>query len=178
MLSLTVFNNGGAGSSIELAKANAILDKYDSWDIKREALIPVLQDFQHEYGYIPAPIAALIGQRLDLTLPEIYGVATFYTDFKVLQKAEHRILLCEGIACYMCGSKGLGKLVKEKLGIEHTEVTPDGKWTVERANWCFGACNLMPIVEIDHTVYGNVTAEKLSQLIDDINAGKIKEHHH
>jgi NADH:ubiquinone oxidoreductase subunit E len=167
----------GGGGSIELAQVNAVIDKYEAWDNKNEALIPCLQDIQHLYGFIPAPVASLISQRFNISLPAVYGVSTFYTDFKVIKKAEHRILLCEGIACYHCGIQQLEKVVKDKLGIEHTEVTPDGKWTVERANWCFGACQLMPIVEIDHKIYGHVTAEKLNQLIDDINAGKMDHHH-
>ena len=173
VLSLTVSESGG---SIELAKVNAILDNYNSWDNKHEALIPALQDVQHEFGYIPAPVASLISERFEISLAAIYGVSSFYTDFKVVKRAEHRILLCEGAACYVCGAQGLAKVVKEKLGIEHSEITPDGKWTVERANWCFGACQLMPIVEIDHSLYGKVTPAKLIQLIDDVNAGKGPGH--
>jgi NADP-reducing hydrogenase subunit HndA len=177
-LSLTVFNGSDSGGGIELAKANAILDRFESWDNKFEALIPALQDVQAEYGFVPAPIAALISQRFDIPLPAVYGVSTFYTDFKVVKKAEHRILICEGMACYACGSQPLFKMVKDKLGIEHGDVTPDKKWTVERANWCFGACQEMPIVEIDHTIHCKVTPEKLSKFIDDVTAGKVDDHGH
>jgi len=177
VLSLTVINSGGGGS-IELAKINGIIDKYESWDIKLEALIPCLQDIQHELGYVPAPVAALISERFHIPLPSVYGVSTFYTDFKVVKKSEHRILLCEGMACYFCGSQKLAQFVKEKLGIENMEVTADKKWTIERANWCFGACQDMPVVEVDHSIYTKVTPERLNELIEEVNAGKTDHEHH
>ena len=153
------------GGSIELAKANAIMERYTTWNAN-EALVPMLQEVQHEYGYIPDVLTALISETFDIPLTQIYGVATFYSDFRALPQAEHRVLLCEGLACYVCGSQELHRAVKEKLGIEYGQTTPDNKFILERANYCFGACQLMPMVEIDHTFYGNVTPERLVELID------------
>ena len=171
-MSLSVYDSGGG---IDLAKANSILDKYTEWN-PFEALIPILQDVQHEFGYVPDPIAALVSERFAIPLTQVYGVATFYSDFKVVKKAEHRILLCEGSACYLCGNQPLVKAIQEKLGISYDQVTPDKQWVLQRGNYCFGACQLAPMAEIDHTVYGKLTPEKLGELIDDVNSGKALEH--
>lgn len=153
------------GGSIELAKANAIMERYTTWNAN-EALIPMMQEIQHEYGYIPDVLTALISETFDVPLTQIYGAATFYSDFRALPQADHRVLLCEGLACYVCGSQELHRTVREKLGIDYGQSTPDRKFILERANYCFGACQLMPMVEIDHTFYGNVTPERLVELID------------
>ncbi|HEX2912675.1 MAG TPA: NAD(P)H-dependent oxidoreductase subunit E [Chloroflexia bacterium] len=158
------------GTSIEMAKVNAIFERYTTWNAN-EALIPMMQEIQHEFGYVPDVLAALISEQFDIPLTQIYGVATFYSDFRVLEKAEHRVLLCEGSACYLCGSQALHRAVREKYGVDYGEVTPDGKFILERANFCFGACQLMPMVEIDHTFYGNVTPERLLELIENVTKG-------
>ncbi len=172
-LTLSVYSGGGGG--IELSKVNTILDKYEKWD-PFEALIPILQDVQHELGFIPDPVAALITERFGVPLTQVYGVATFYSDFKVIKKAEHRILLCEGSACYLCGNQPLVTAIQQKLGIDYDQVTPDKQWTLQRGNYCFGACQLAPMAEIDHTVYGSLTPASLGALIDDVNSGKIDTH--
>jgi NADH:ubiquinone oxidoreductase subunit E len=164
------------GGSIELAKANAIMERYTTWNAD-EALIPMLQEIQHEYGYIPDVLTALISETFEVPLAQIYGVATFYSDFRGLPQADHRVLLCEGLACYVCGSQELHRAVKEKLGIEYGQTTPDNKFILERANYCFGACQLMPMVEIDHTFYGNVTPERLLDLIDQTARGEGHSSH-
>lgn len=174
-MSLTIFHGSG-DSGIELSKANAILDRYTDWNAN-EALIPMLQEAQHEFGFVPDVVAALIAERFGVPLEQIWGVSTFYSDFKVVKKAEHRIILCEGRACYVCGSQQLAQAVLKKLGIDYTQATPDKKWVLERANFCFGACQLMPVVEIDHTIYGNVTPEQLVELIDTIGNGTEHEEH-
>lgn len=174
-LSLSVYGSGGGG--IELSKANNILDKYVNWD-PFEALIPILQDVQHEFGYVPDPVAALITERFGVPLTQVYGVATFYSDFKVVKKSEHRVLFCEGTACYLCGNQQLVTALRERLGIDYDQVTPDKQWTFQRGNYCFGACQLAPMAEVDHTVYGSLTPEKLVKLVDEVSSGKPVEHGH
>jgi NADH:ubiquinone oxidoreductase subunit E len=175
-LSLTIFE-GSSGGGIDLARVNAILDRYTEWNAN-EALIPMLQEIQHEFGFVPDVTAALILDRFGVPLEQTWGVSTFYSDFKVRRKAAHRILLCEGTACYVCGSQELARTITKKLGIDYNEVTPDRKWILERANFCFGACQLMPVVEIDHTIYGNVTPERLIELIDEVGNSPAHEGEH
>ncbi len=153
-----------------------ILERYRTWNTN-EALIPMLQEINHEFGYVPDVLAALISEQYDIPLSQIYGVTTFYSDFRALQQGEHRILLCEGSACYLCGSQKLHRAVKEKLGIDYGEISPDKKFVLERANFCFGNCNLAPMVEFDHTYYSHVTPEDLLELIDQAAAGSGHPHH-
>jgi NADH:ubiquinone oxidoreductase subunit E len=180
-VSLTTRGGASEGSnpglSIEMSKVNAIFDRYTTWRAD-EALIPLLQELQHEFGYVPDVLVNLISERFDLPVTQIYGVTTFYSDFRALKQAEHRILLCEGSACYLCGSQTLHKAVKEKLGIDYGETTPDNKFILERANFCFGNCALSPMVELDHTFYSRVTPEELVELIDEIAAGGGGHHSH
>jgi NADH-quinone oxidoreductase subunit E len=165
IVTLSVYDGGGG---IELSKANNILDRYNTWD-PEEALIPALQEVMRDFGQVPAWVAALISERFAIPLPQIYGVATFYNDFKVLERAEHKLMFCEGTACYLCGNKPLYEAAKEKLGIDYNEITPDKKWELARANFCFGACQLAPMVEVDHTFYGHMNPEKLNILIDQVS---------
>lgn len=173
-MSLNIYG-GREGGSIELSKATTILDKYVDWN-PYEALIPILQDVQHEFGFVPDPVAALITERFGIPLARVYGAATFYSDFKVMKKAEHRVLFCEGTACYLCGNQQLVDALRQKLGIDYDQATADGKWTIQRGNYCFGACQMAPMAEIDHTVFGDLTPEKLLKLIDEVNSGKELEH--
>ncbi len=170
-MSLMINRGNAEGSnpqtSIEMSQALAIMERYKTWNAN-EALVPILQEIQHDFGYVPDVMAALISEQFDIPLTQIYGTVTFYSDFRATKKAEHRILLCEGTACYVCGSQGLQRAVTEKLGINYGEATPDGKFILERANFCFGACQLTPMVELEHTFYGNVTPEQLLELIDEI----------
>lgn len=174
-----IINRGGSSegsnplASIDMNRVGEIMARYETWN-PSEGLIPMLQEIQHEFGYVPDALAALISEKFDVPMTQIFGSATFYSDFRVIKKAEHRILLCEGTACYMCGSKDLLNAVKNKLGIDYGEATKDGKFIVERANFCFGACHLMPMVELDHVYYGNVTPERMVELIDQ---AEHNEHH-
>ena len=168
-----IISRGGASEgsnpdgSIELAKVNAIVDRYTTWNAN-EALIPILQEVQRDFGYVPDAVAALVSERFDIPLTQVYGVASFYSDFRIVKQAEHRILLCEGLACYVCGAQELHRSVKEKLGIDYGEVTPDHKFILERANFCFGACQLAPMAELEHTYYGNLNPERLGNLLDEL----------
>ena len=177
-----IISRGGASEgsnpdgSIELAKVNAIVDRYTTWNAN-EALIPILQEVQRDFGYVPDAVAALVSERFDIPLTQVYGIATFYSDFRVEKLADHRILLCEGLACYVCGAQELHRAVKEKYGIDYSEVTPDHKFILERANFCFGACQLAPMVELEHTYYGNVTPERLFGLLDELTTGEGEGHH-
>ena len=178
-MSLTIRRGSSEGSnpgtSIEMSRVNAIMERYETWK-PEEGMIPMLQEIQHEYGYIPDVLAVLISEKFDLPLTHIYAVATFYSDFRALEQAEHRILLCEGTACYLNGAQALHKACKQKLGIDYGETTPDNKFVLERANFCFGNCHLSPMVEMDHTYYSKVTPEDLETLIDEAAAGG-GEHH-
>ncbi len=180
-MSLTIRRGASDGSnpglSIEMSKVAAMFDRYTSWR-PDEAMIPLLQEIQHEYGFVPDVLANLMSEKFNLPLSQIYGVTTFYSDFRATSQAEHRILLCEGSACYLCGAQKLHQAVKAKLGIDYGQTTPDNKFVLERANFCFGNCNLAPMVEMDHAYYSHVTPEELLEMIEEAATGAGENHHH
>ena len=167
------------GAGLDLDKATAILAKYRDWDNGNEALIPVLQEIQNDFGFVPDAIAQMISEQLGVPITRVYGVTTFYSDFRIQQKAAHRIMVCEGTACYVMGAQKVAAAVHERLGIEYGGYTPDREWVLERANFCFGACQLAPFVEVDLETFNFVTPQKINEIIDTINAGQDPhgEHH-
>ena len=166
------------GAGLDLDKANAILAKYKGWN-GNEALIPVLQEIQNQFGFVPDAIAQMMSDQLGVPLSRVYGVTTFYSDFKIQQKAAHRIMVCEGTACYVMGAQKVAAAVHDRLGIEYGGYTADRQWVMERANFCFGACQLAPFVEVDHQTFNCVTPQRINEIIDTINAGQDPqgEHH-
>ena len=108
-----------------------------------------------------------IGRHLGISESEIYGVATFYTQFRFVQPGEHTIQVCRGTACHVRGSKRLLDDLVRQLGIQPGETTPDLKFSLETVA-CFGSCALSPVVVIDDTVYGRVTVKRIRELIREL----------
>ncbi|MFL0247785.1 NADH-quinone oxidoreductase subunit NuoE [Candidatus Clostridium stratigraminis] len=135
-------------------------------------LIPVLHGIQELYGYLPEEALRMVSDGLEIPMTEIYGVATFYHYFSLVQKGEHVIRVCLGTACYVKGSQLLVKRLTQELGIGIGETTKDNKFTLE-ATRCLGACGLAPVMTIDNKVYGKVTLEDIRRILDEY---LIKEH--
>ena len=120
------------------------------------ALIPVLHEAQEIYGYLPIEVQQMISDELHIPLSEIYGVVTFYTRFSLNPRGKYNIGVCLGTACYVKGSGKILERIKEKLGIDVGECTPDGKFSIE-ATRCIGACGLAPVFTVGEDVYGRLT---------------------
>ncbi len=135
-------------------------------------LIPILQQVQDFYRYLPEEVLTFIATSLDLPPADVYGVATFYAHFTLVPKGKHSFRLCDGTACHVRGSEHiLNALWKElKLSAEkHT--TEDMLITVETVS-CLGACGLAPVLVVDEKVYGTVTPEQAVALVKEIKAGE------
>lgn len=132
---------------------------------KDGALIPVLHEAQEIYGYLPIEVHEIISKNMGITMAEIYGVVTFYTQFSLKPKGQYKIGVCLGTACYVKGSGDILEKIKEKLGIGTDECTPDGKFSID-ATRCIGACGLAPVITINEDVYGKLVVDD----IDDIFA--------
>ncbi len=132
---------------------------------QRGATIPVLQKMQEEEGYLSEEILAEVAEFLGMTMNEIYGVATFYAQFRFERPGEHRVKCCQGTACYVQnGSKILDAVVDElelKPG-QHT--SEDYKFSLEEVA-CFGSCALAPVMVVDDTVYGRLTPAKAREIL-------------
>lgn len=131
---------------------------------ERGALMPVLQKAQEIYGYLPIEVQTMIAEGLDIPLSEVYGVATFYSQFSLTPKGKHRISVCLGTACYVKGADKILAALEEKLGIKVGECTPDGMFSIDSCR-CVGACGLAPVVMVDEDVYGRMTVEQIDDML-------------
>lgn len=137
-----------------------VINRYKGTD---GALIPVLHEAQDIYGYLPIEVQAIISQHLNITMAEIYGVVTFYTQFTTQPKGKYKIGICLGTACYVKGSGDILNKIKEKLGIGEGECSPDGKYSID-ATRCIGACGLAPVMTVNDDVYGKLTVDDLDDI--------------
>ena len=128
-------------------------------------LMPTLQKAQEIYGYLPIEVQTMIAAELDMPLSEVYGVATFYSQFSLNPKGKHRISVCLGTACYVKGADKLLEGLEKRLGIKCGECTPDGLFSLDSTR-CVGACGLAPVMLVDEDVYGRLTVDELDGILD------------
>lgn len=139
---------------------------------KPGCLMPVLQQAQDIYGYLPIEVQTMIAEGLGISLSEVYGVATFYSQFSLNPKGEYRISVCLGTACYVKGAAKILQEVENKLSIKSGECTPDGLFSIDSCR-CVGACGLAPVMMVNDEVYGKVTPAQVNAIIDEyISKGK------
>ena len=147
-------------------------EKYDALDaaIARHkgepgALMPVLQEAQNIFGYVPQDVQQIIADGLGTTLAEVYGVATFYAQFSLEPKGQYVVGVCLGTACYVKGSQKVLDKLSEELKIPVGKTTPDGVFTLN-ATRCLGACVLAPVMMINDEVYGRLTPDEVPTILD------------
>lgn len=128
------------------------------------ALIPVLQQAQHLYGYLPKEAMALIAKRLGTSISKVYGVATFYAQFYFERRGRHIVRVCDGTACHVKGAPMLLNAIEDGFHIEPDQTTPDGELTVEII-YCLGSCALAPVAVLDGRVMGRVRQEGLMRAV-------------
>lgn len=130
----------------------------------RDALIPILQEVQEACGYLSRESIISIGQHLGLPASKIYGVATFYNQFRFQPLGKYHIQVCRGTACHVKGSFGVLEDVKNALKIEPGQVTRDGLFSLEVVA-CIGACGLAPVIKVNDEFYAEMTAAKLDRVL-------------
>jgi NADH-quinone oxidoreductase subunit E/NADP-reducing hydrogenase subunit HndA len=128
------------------------------------ALLPVLHEAQEIYGYLPIEVQQMVADGLNVSLSEVYGVATFYSRFSLTPKGKHKISVCLGTACYVKGSDKVLDEVEKMLGIKSGECTPDGLFSIDSCR-CVGACGLAPVMMIDEEVYGKLTPAEVHKIL-------------
>lgn len=150
------------GTPEQEAKLDALISELKG---TKGATMPVLQGAQEIYGYLPIEVIRKIAFGLDLSFEEVYGVATFYSQFSLNPKGEVAIAVCLGTACYVKGSGLLMDKITERLGLVAGATTPDGKYSLE-ATRCIGACGLAPVLTVNGTVYGRLTTADIDGILD------------
>jgi NADH-quinone oxidoreductase subunit E len=134
------------------------------------ALIPILQEVQEEYRYLPEEILTYIAMAMDLAPATVYGVATFYAQFSLEPKGKYVIKICDGTACHVRGSDPVKAAIRNRLGLaKEKQTTNDLRFTVETVS-CLGACGLAPVIMINDQIYGQMTPEAVEVIIDKILA--------
>ena len=131
---------------------------------KRDSLIPVLQEVQGLLGYLPEESVSEIAQFIGISMSDIYGVASFYAQFRFERQGEHSIKVCQGTACHVRGGKRIMGEVTQQTGIEPGQTTQDYKYSLEKVA-CFGACALAPVMVVDGTVYGRMTTPQVKKIL-------------
>lgn len=131
---------------------------------QKGALMPVLQQAQDVYGYLPIEVQKMIATGLEIPLEEVYGVATFYSQFSLNPKGKYKVSVCLGTACYVKGAGDVFARLEKKLGIKGGECTPDGKFSLEACR-CIGACGLAPVLTINDEVYGRLVPEDVEDIL-------------
>ena len=137
---------------VDRRTVRGILDRHQG---ERGALIPVLQDIQQTFGYLPRPAIRLAARRLRRPVSELLGVATFYSQFRFQPVGQHIIRVCHGTACHVSGAQRVSEVVVQELGIEEGETSEDGLFTLEHVA-CLGCCSLAPVMMVDETTYGRL----------------------
>ena len=127
------------------------------------ALMPALQQAQDIYGYLPIEVQEIIADKLDLSLAEVYGVATFYSQFTLTPKGKYKIGVCLGTACYVKGSGDVYAELQKQLGIE-SGITDDLVFSLE-ATRCIGCCGLAPVMTVNEDVYGKLTKDQIPEIL-------------
>lgn len=149
-------------------KYQEFIEFLDTNKDKKDAIMPILQKAQEIFSYIPEEIVDLMALRMGVHSSEIYGVASFYSQFSFIPKGEHEICVCLGTACYVKGSDKILADLEDELGIKVGETTPDGKISLAEAR-CIGECGIAPVLSIDSSRnIGNVTKGMAADIIKEV----------
>ncbi len=135
---------------------------------RRETFIPVLQAVQEGFGFLPEEALDVVGKHIGISTAKVYGVATFYNQFRLIPVGKHMVRVCRGTACHVRGSKLLLDTLAGELGIRPGETTPDGQFTLETVA-CLGACSIAPVVTVDEDFHGAVQPRTVGQIVEAIS---------
>ncbi len=131
---------------------------------EKGALMPVLQQAQEIYGYLPVEVQRMISEGMQIPMSKICGVVTFYSFYSLYPKGKYKISVCLGTACYVKGSNQVYEKLQQVLGIGGGECTPDGKFSLEACR-CVGACGLAPVMMINDDVHGRLSPDSVEEIL-------------
>lgn len=153
------------GTAEQLNQLDALIAEHKD---EQGALMPILQGAQGIYGYLPIEVQQHIAEKTGHPLSEVYGVASFYSQFILNPKGDYAVNVCLGTACYVKGAGLLMEKLESLLGIKSGEITDDRKYSLD-ATRCIGACGLAPVLTVNEEVYGRLTPDMLKGILDKYN---------
>ncbi|MHB0988770.1 MAG: NADH-quinone oxidoreductase subunit NuoE [Bellilinea sp.] len=148
------------GNKVQEA-VNAAIDRHGA---TRDELIPILNQVNQALGYLPVEALSEISQRLKEPRSSVLGVASFYHMLSTKPRGRHVIQFCESAPCHVVGGREVWEALQEELRLAPEETSPDGKWTLITTS-CLGICGVGPVILIDEDVYGNLTADKVPDIL-------------
>jgi len=134
-------------------------------DVGGDGLVPILQQVQGAYGYLPKSILMAVSERTGIAASRIYGVATFYEQFHLEPRGRHTIKCCSGTACHVKGGTWIAEAIRLVLGVEPGETTADMCFTFETVA-CLGTCFLAPVIMVNNDYYGNLSSRKIKKILE------------
>ena len=150
-----------AMGDVDLAVVDTMVTRYGT---ESDAAIPILLGLQDAYGYLPLEVLQRVAEKTNITADQLYGVATFYSRFRLDPVGKHIIRVCHGTSCHVRGVVNITQAICEELGLDGEGTTEDMNFTVEKVA-CLGCCSLSPVIMIDETVYGGLTRNKARKVI-------------
>jgi len=144
----------------DLSVVDRMVERYG---VKPDAAIPILLGLQETYGYLPISALRYVTEKTETTPDQVYGVATFYGQFRMTPVGDHMIRACHGTACHVRGAVGVTQSIQETIGLSKGDTTEDGKYTLEKVA-CLGCCSLAPVMMIDDKVYGSLSRKKVQKI--------------
>ena len=148
-------------SQIDLKLLSKILKKYAA---KKGTLIPILQETQKIYGYLPREALILIAEESNTDISQVYGVATFYAQFRFTPVGKYLIRVCHGTACHVSGAERITEVCEEELQIKDGETSGDLQFTLESVA-CLGCCSLAPVLTVDESTHGRLTDREVRKIL-------------
>lgn len=170
-----------ANSEIDLEVVREILSHFKPRDHQeaQELILSALQEINEHFGWVSLEAAEIVAGHLGTTANRIYGLLTFYADFRTQPRGKHFMLLCHGMSCYVMGSQKLVQELSDRYGIVDGGTTADGELTVQVVNGCLGVCDRAPIVKVDADYYGHLTVESFNDMLQQVIAkGRAAEVQH
>ena len=157
---------------IDLDVVREMLSHFQPRDYQeaQELILAALQEVNEHFGYVSLPAAEVVAEHFGTTANRVYGLLTFYADFRTAPRGRHFMLLCHGMSCFVTGSQQLVQELQDRWGIGDGDTTSDGQLTVQVVNGCLGICDQAPIVKIDADFFGDLTIEKLNEAIQRVIA--------
>jgi NADH:ubiquinone oxidoreductase subunit E len=133
----------------------------------RVSLLPILQEIQREYGHLSEKMLEMVGKHLNIPLNKIYGVATFYDEFRFVKQGETHIKVCQGTSCHVDQSAAILSRIESILKVRAGQTRKDGKFSIEQVS-CLGSCSKSPVISINGNYFSGLTSEKLDKLLSSL----------
>ena len=168
------------GSEIDLDVVREMLSHFTFSDFQeaQELILSALQEINEHFGWVSLEAAKVVADHFNTTENRVYGLLTFYADFRTEPRGKHFLLLCHGMSCYVTGSQKLVDELQQKYGIEDGGTTSDGELTVQVVNGCLGVCDKAPIGKLDADFHTELSVEKFNQVLQEAiaNGGGWRQH--